>query len=225
MEYLAIDIETTGLRRKWPGEMDSILSIGMAIDDLKDPKPLPLLPQVEILVDVTQYILQGSIYAFIMHPVLMQQIVDLRKLVNKGSMDHDTHYMPKRSPLFVKPSNVAQVIAGFVDAHNLRKSPGHSVTVAGKNVISFDIEFLNNAFDLEKELKVKHRALDPAMFYLEPEIDDCLPDLKTCKERAGFEDMEVAHEALNDALDVVRLIRHIYTPHTIKEEVEECLTV
>jgi hypothetical protein len=51
-----------------------------------------------------------------------------------------------------------------------------------------------------------HRCLDPAILYFDPLLDSQLPDLKTCKERAGVPN-PVSHEALADAMDVVHLLR------------------
>jgi DNA polymerase III epsilon subunit-like protein len=59
-------------------------------------------------------------------------------------------------------------------------------------------------------LALHHRTLDPAMLYTlytDPEP----PSMKTCMERAGFEG-EVAHTALEDALMVIRLLRHKLIP-------------
>jgi oligoribonuclease len=52
--------------------------------------------------------------------------------------------------------------------------------------------------------------LDPAVFYLNWHKDSRLPSMSICKARARFPDREVAHEALADALDVVRLLRPFY---------------
>jgi inhibitor of KinA sporulation pathway (predicted exonuclease) len=41
-------------------------------------------------------------------------------------------------------------------------------------------------------------------------MDESLPSLEECKKRAGFEVATVSHDALDDALDVVRLLRQQY---------------
>jgi hypothetical protein len=79
------------------------------------------------------------------------------------------------------------------------------INVAGKNVGSFDIPFLQAKSMIPSEVRIRHRVLDPAILYSQ-EGDTALPDLKTCKERAGFGDV-VSHDALDDALDVIRLLR------------------
>lgn len=40
--------------------------------------------------------------------------------------------------------------------------------------------------------------------------DDWLPNLTTCKEKAGLEETEVTHNALDDAWDVIQVLRAKY---------------
>jgi hypothetical protein len=80
-----------------------------------------------------------------------------------------------------------------------------SVQAAGKNFASFDMQFLYRLPGFTSVIKFRHRVLDPAILYWQPE-DERLPDSKTCYERAGI-DTKVAHTAVEDALAVVRLIR------------------
>lgn len=77
-----------------------------------------------------------------------------------------------------------------------------AITPAGKNFSGFDLPFLRKVGCP----KLKHRALDPAMFYWRPLEDETLPDTQTCMERAGISG-PVAHTAVEDALVVVELIR------------------
>jgi hypothetical protein len=91
-------------------------------------------------------------------------------------------------------------------------------TAAGKNFAAFDLQFLNNKFDLTgpraNQMKIHHRVIDPAMLYFDPTTDTELPNLQTCMDRAGIEDT-VDHTGLDDALQVVKLLRHKYPalPH------------
>lgn len=82
-----------------------------------------------------------------------------------------------------------------------------NVTAAGKNFAAFDRQFLVRLPEFNQYVHFKHRSIDPAMFYWRPETDTCLPSTAECLERAGI-NKTVAHRALDDALDVVRLIRH-----------------
>lgn len=78
------------------------------------------------------------------------------------------------------------------------------VTFAGKNVTSFDIPFLKKYCP---NLKYHHRSIDPSILYWDPTTDETLPNLSQCKVRAGL-DPHVSHTALDDAMDVVNLLKH-----------------
>lgn len=201
MKYLAIDIETTGLRRDDPNDMDSLLAVGLVADDLTDPQPLELLPQARIIVDVTRQNITGNIAAFCMNESLLRRIVKLASEVKDGSRVHYNHYMPWITEYFSLEDTVPGIIQQFAHAAGMQ----NKITVAGKNVMDFDIRFLNNAVGLDQFIEVKSRALDPAILFLRPE-DEEMPSLTLCKERAGIEPF-VSHDALDDAMDIVRLLR------------------
>jgi hypothetical protein len=85
------------------------------------------------------------------------------------------------------------------------------ISIAGKNVGMFDMPFLNKK--LKKrwgDITILHRVIDPAILYYMPG-DKNLPDSATCLERAGMAG-EVAHTALEDAIMVVKLVRHKLLP-------------
>ena len=79
-------------------------------------------------------------------------------------------------------------------------------TAAGKNVASFDIPHVRELPNFSDYIQFHHRVLDPGPMYFDPEKDDVVPDLSTCLERAGVDD-EVAHTAVEDSLDVCKLVR------------------
>jgi hypothetical protein len=79
------------------------------------------------------------------------------------------------------------------------------LVVAGKNVAGFDIPFLKQIKGLFP--KFHHRVIDPGMMYFNPCIDEIPPDLKECKKRANLPEV-VSHEALDDAWDVIQLLRN-----------------
>lgn len=77
--------------------------------------------------------------------------------------------------------------------------------LGGKNVGSFDINFLRRIPGWFENISTSSRFVDPVMLYFDV-TDDQLPDLKTCKERAGIEG-DVAHYGLEDAMDCLLLVR------------------
>ena len=80
------------------------------------------------------------------------------------------------------------------------------LVVAGKNVAGFDLPFLKQFPFMPK---FHHRVIDPGMMYFDPRNDNVPPDLKECKKRAKLPE-HVSHEALDDAWDVIQLVREKY---------------
>lgn len=79
---------------------------------------------------------------------------------------------------------------------------GFKVIFAGKNFAGFDKPWLiQRGF----KLNAHHRTIDVGFHFAKPE-DEYLPVLQDCLERAGIES-KVTHNALEDALQVVELVR------------------
>lgn len=76
--------------------------------------------------------------------------------------------------------------------------------VAGKNFGGFDLQFIRKLPDYRGEFG--HRSYDPSMYFWRPGIDHEVPSTQKCLERAGLPST-VTHRALDDALDIVRLMR------------------
>ena len=110
------------------------------------------------------------------------------------------------------PDELLPQLQAFLVEHGFLPDPQGlvAVTLAGKNVASFDLGFLKELPGWGTLVRADPAMLDPAAFYLNWHKDSRLPTMAICKARAGFEDHEVAHEALADALDVVRLLRPFY---------------
>jgi len=79
------------------------------------------------------------------------------------------------------------------------------ITVAGKNVATFDIPYLRNNLPFFKNIvKVKHRMIDPSIVYTVAS-DNEVPNLYNCMKRIGFTS-DTAHRAVEDVIDVLVLI-------------------
>jgi oligoribonuclease len=84
-----------------------------------------------------------------------------------------------------------------------------TINVAGKNFGVFDKLFLQDLPWWVKLIKVRQRILDPAILMVDWNSDESLPSLSVCKERAGFNN-HVTHNALEDAWDVIEILRKNY---------------
>ena len=188
MKYLSIDIETTGL----DPESCQILEVAAILDDLKNPLPLERLP---IFQQYLRYpVIIGQPFALSMHSEILKRLASKDQEEACGT-ECDPEVLVFRFRRWLEAQGI-----------DLKQS----LTPAGKNFGSFDLQFLKRLPEWgcsQYGVRLKHRSLDPSILYFDPEIDDQLPDSLTCMQRAGIEG-PVAHTAVEDALVVVRLIRH-----------------
>lgn len=163
-----------------PGR-DQVLQIAMIVDDLEKPKPRDELPFINRYISHPRYC--GNAFALHLNRELLYI---LAKGTNKEIM----------------------TAADFEHAENdlhlfLHKHFGNErITVAGKNAANFDIPFLPKAL----QARFRHRVLDPGSMFVE-NTDKEVPNLETCLKRAGLP-TEVTHDAYEDAMQVVELIRY-----------------
>jgi DNA polymerase III alpha subunit (gram-positive type) len=186
MLYVAIDIETTGL----DPNIHDIIEFGAVIDNLANPLPLNKLPIYHALFAKENYTINP--YCISLHKRIWDS---LNK--NEGNIIEISDLMYGFSNFLVKNKVPYD-----------KNMQSYSITVAGKNFANFDLPFLKNKIPLNKwgEVHFKHRFIDPAILYLDPNIDIEVPNMQLCLERAGIQE-KVAHGAVSDALQVVKLVR------------------
>lgn len=187
MSYLAVDIETTGLK---PG-LHGIIQFA-AVDSVTKKR-------FHRWFDPEGYV--WSNYCLKLH---INWIITMLDRMGRGELAAISDAKPK----IIKISDLAVEFEDWLVAIGRAKADDAAprFTALGKNFGPFDLQFLNyngmgNFF--------RHRALDVAPYYTE-EKDELPPDLRTCKMRAiqrgcNFNSVEVAHTALEDALDTMTL--------------------
>jgi len=183
MKIVSIDIEACGLDPK----ICSILEFGAVLDDLCNPLPLKDLPIYHCYFISPLY--QGEPFALSMHPSIFKRIAEREPGYNYCSPSHFGNGFKK----FL-------IENGFKAEHDRV-----TINVAGKNFGAYDLQILNEQTDIAKHVKIRHKILDPGILFVEPD-DESLPGLGECKKRAGLPE-KVSHTAVEDALDVVELIR------------------
>jgi len=198
MIYCSIDIETTGLNPK----TCDIVQFAAILDDLSNPQPLDKLPRFQTYFNQQTY--TGEPYALGMHPAIFKKIADAQqKRVEENEFgDRFMHIL-----------DLPCALRNFLTGNGVpedEKTGRVKITVAGKNAGMFDLPFLKKKIKDWDKITFLHRVLDPAILYYQTG-DKVLPDSKLCMERAGYAG-EVAHTALEDALMVVKLIRHKLLP-------------
>jgi hypothetical protein len=178
MKYVSIDIETTGLEP----ETDQILEFAAVYDHTEwwHERPVEALSSMSVVIRHDR--IEGHPYALAMNARLIATNAHERdKCVAPGDLWGEFHH-------WLEP------LGGIT-------YPG-KINVTGKNVAMFDLPFIRKI----QQFPFHRRVLDPAMYFVDLDQDDVLPDMKTCLQRAGLPD-QVSHEALDDAQQACRLIR------------------
>lgn len=186
----SVDLETTGLNPK----TCDIIEFGAVLDDLANPKPLNELPRFHCyFLPHEEGTFRGEPYALSMHPVIFKRIAEREKEENKKYK-------------FTSPMRFGNLFKRFlVDNGYKLEHDKVTITAAGKNFAAFDLRFLEEKTDMLNHVNVRHRIIDPAILYLDGN-DTSLPNMNMCKARMGLVG-EVAHNAIDDAFDVIQLIR------------------
>jgi len=224
MQIVSIDIETTGL----DPENCQVLSIGAVIEDSENIQPLDELPRFHGVILPNR--IEGEPYAINLNRDLIQTIVyyqtaesqdeknDLAQMsgmqfYTKDSIAEAFYYWLYENGVFSVDNESLFKNGGHMTLKNgkmapvigLRTKPAH-ITVAGKNFATFDLKFLERLPRWKQLIKVRQRVLDPTILYIDWKEDDSPPSMSTCKKRAGLPP-EITHNAVEDALDVIMLLR------------------
>lgn len=185
MKYISIDTETTGL----DPENCQILSFAAVIEDTDRPDiPVEELPSIHVILKHTS--MKGEPYALNMNK-------DLIEIISKGVDGR-----------LINPFNLKDRFVAFLRENDIR----NKVKVAGKNFNSFDKEFIKRAFQNSwnpTDVMFHHRVLDVGSVFVDFKNDEWIPNLDECMDRAGVEGV-VTHDALEDARDVIRVLRKKY---------------
>ena len=224
MRYISIDIETTGL----DPENCQILSIGAVIEDTHLPIPFEDLPKFHAV--IKRESVYGSIFALNMNRDLIQAMKDhseartdeAKKLVEEsfgakfyhedevvealyqfcyrnGLVDLDPNFLNKQMKIV---DGILYPILGS----NMVKT---YLNCAGKNFAGFDKKFLEKLPRWKQVFSIRSRVLDPGILFVDWINDESVPGLDECKKRAGIDGV-VTHNAVEDAMDVVMLLRQCY---------------
>lgn len=224
MKYISIDIETTGL----DPVNDQVLSIGAIIEDTNDCRIFEDLPKFHGVIKRNR--IEGGLYAINLNRDLletMNQYVCAKDQAEKNDIVHMTGMQFYDENEIVEAFYYWLAKNGFVDFNDVNldgyvtvvngvslpaitnKTKPIQITVAGKNFATFDKLFLERLPHWKQLIKIRQRILDPSILFVDWNNDESLPSLPLCKKRAGF-DEHVSHDALEDAWDVVELLRKEY---------------
>lgn len=224
MKYISIDIETTGL----DAEFNQILSIGAVIEDTLNPIPFEELPKFHAV--IKRESVYGSIFALNLNRDLIQAIKDYSEArTEELKQEVEESFGAK----FYHEDEVVEALFQFcydnglvpVDPDFLNKQikivngkpypiltsnmPKVYLNCAGKNFAGFDKKFLEKLPRWKQVFSIRSRVLDPGILFVDWINDESIPSLDECKKRAGIDGV-VTHNAVEDAMDVVMLLRQCY---------------
>ena len=189
MIYCSIDIETCGV-----GLNCDILEFGAVLDEIGnvEEKPLNTLPSFHCY--FIKDIYQGEPFALSMHAEIF------RRIAARGEAEYRKKYSYCSAERFGNNFKQFLINNGYIPDHDKV-----TINAAGKNFAAFDLQFLKAKTDIEKHVNIRSRILDPGILFVKS-TDESIPGLSECKKRIGI-DGNVAHNAIDDALDVIRLLR------------------
>ena len=223
MLYVSIDIETSGLNP----DMNHTLSIGAIIEDTEKKLSFEEIPKFNAI--VLQNNIQGSPRAITMN----KEIISLMGEYLEGKDEVREQLKLRSGYQFFEEDEVIKEFYWWLDenglGHGLIDNSGgyvevkdgkhrpmingatKSITlnVAGKNFGTFDKLFLQELPWWQKLIRTRQRVLDPAILCVDWKEDTSLPSLTQCKERTNVEGI-VTHNALEDAWDVIQVLRKFY---------------
>lgn len=224
MKYVSIDIETTGL----DPINNKTLSIGAIVEDTENKLPFEELPRFHVAILHNELV--GSPYAINMNRDLIESIVQYQ---SAKTQDEKNDLIQMTGMQFLPEDKVVKAFFHFLHDNglsgiDLQKMMGAtveiengksypvlgtlnpaSITVAGKNFGTFDKLFLEQLPRWKQAIRLKQRIIDPSILMVDWKNDNQLPSLNECKERAGIVG-EVTHNALEDAWDVIQVLRTNY---------------
>lgn len=198
MRYISLDIETTGI----DPEQHEILSIGAVIEDTNNKVPLEELPKFYAIIPHKN--ITGNIKALDMNRELISIINEYNDCDFRDIKELEDKYKAK----FYSKENIVEAFSKFCFKNDIVCSH-YNITFAGKNFGTFDKLFLEKLPHWKERIHTAKQIIDPAILYTDWKKDNYLPSLSLCKIRLGIEGI-VTHNALDDALDVVKILRNFY---------------
>lgn len=216
MKVVSIDLETTGLD---PNE-DQILEIGLVAYDTKQ-KFAPTHSNTLRIVFCHERI-KGNIFAINMNAGILSEIKEKKEHLDKSnfwftkdsSKGVQTYYFDMNTHVDILYVNIKDVIDDFLSVNEclvaINNESNGKVTVTGKNFSSFDKRFIDADPILSKCLYniIRYRVLDIGPLFVNPGVDEVIPDLKECSKRAGLDNIEVSHISTDDAIQVIRCLEY-----------------
>ena len=207
MKYVSLDLETYRLE---PRDSSGIIMISMVAEDTNERKPVTDLPHFTAMIDPGKDPVVGSPFALSMNAWLMVAIEIHRNAKNHnfvkqlvGAGIPEPTITKAKAALSAYP--VVSIGQMIVDAHEwLNKNFGEKdrITVAGKNVAGFDMQFLPDVL----KPRFRHAVIDVGCLFIDWDKDRQVPSTEKVMERIGLTTAGL-HDAYHDALAAIIAVR------------------
>lgn len=193
MKYTSIDTETTGLDDNYC----QILSVGAVVEDTEKPLSFIDIPKFHCYIYYDKIV--GQPYALNLNKDIIEAISK-----NKPKDDGIVIVDEIRNICLLNINDVTMLFKIFLKSNGIDTN---NVVVAGKNYNAFDRKFLSQIPQWNEKIKVHRRVLDPCTSLIR-HTDNVPPDLQECLRRVNII-KGIAHDAVEDAFDVVQVLRHV----------------
>ena len=226
MKFISMDTETTGLNP----DTCQLLSFGAIVEDTEKKLPFNQIPKFHCaILRGERDILQGELFALNMNRNLIERITQYSIAKTQEEKDE---IVQKTGMIFLREEEVVKAFYHFLinagvitperDATKTveiingktypmlttNMKPSH-LNVAGKNVHSGDQAYIERLPRWKQVFRIRNRHIDPSVLFMDWKNDESMPNLSVCKERAKVDGI-VTHDALEDAWDVIQLLRTQY---------------
>ena len=226
MKFISIDTETTGLNP----ETCQLLSFGAIIEDTEKKLPFDQIPKFHCaILRGERDILQGELFALNMNKNLIESITQYS--IAK-TQEEKNAIIQKTGMQFLREEEVVKAFFHFLIDHGAiapehdysktveiingktypilgtKMKPFH-LNIAGKNFHAGDQAYIERLPRWKQVFRIRNRHIDPSVLFVDWKNDESMPSLGVCKERAKIEGI-VTHDALEDAWDVIQLLRTQY---------------
>lgn len=222
MIYISIDVETTGLEK----DRYQILSIGAILEDTTKKLSFDEIPKFHAAILHNEII--GSPFALNMNSKIIEAISQYQSAQDQ---DEKNDLVQMTGMQFYQEDQVVEgfyrwlydnglvdfdLLGQMIKVENGKAYPvlnrnvkPVTINVAGKNFASFDKHFLERLPRWQQVIRIRQRIIDPSLLFTNWNEDKAMPSLYECKQRAKIEGI-VTHDALEDAWDVIQLLRTQY---------------
>jgi DNA polymerase III epsilon subunit-like protein len=204
MKYVSLDIETTGLSR----QDCQIIEFGAIIENTNNILDYEDMPKFHCYFKHDRYNFEPNalkMNAEKIHIIQTIEEFDINTSNESGMNDSKiTNLCFSAKKLYDKNYFENMFVSWLKKFYGDKKN----INLAGKNVATFDLDFLVQKNLLSKKI-FKSRVIDPAILFIDWKNDKALPSLDECLERSGL-NKSVSHNALEDAFDVIKILRTKY---------------